>query len=140
MKVILLKDVAKVGRKFEVKELADGFARNFIIARGLGQVATESNLKRLEILKSEKQKNGAGARDLNGVKIILSAKANEEGHLFASIHKEEILKELQRQEGISLEIKQLELPEPIKAVGEHEVKVNYDAKTSTFFTILVRPS
>ncbi len=140
MKVILLKDVAKVGRRYEIKELADGFARNFIIARGLGEVASAANLKRLEILKNEKQKSNTTGRDLQSVTITLNAKANDEGHLFASIHKEEILNELQRQEGIKLELKQVELPEPIKAVGEHQVRVNYDAKTSTFFTILVRPS
>ena len=139
MKIILLRDVAKVGRRYEVKDLADGFARNFIIARGLGCLATPTNLQKIEKLKKTTP-DQTNYQPLDQITIQLTAKANENGHLFASLHVAEIARELKREHGIVLDPKLIDLEEPLKTVGEHRVRVNYDAKTSTFLTVLVRPS
>ena len=101
MKIILLKDVPKVGKKHETKEVPDGYGRNFLLKRGLAEIATASAIKRVEEIKKtaavEKKiqedllmKN---LEDLNDITITLKEKANEEGHLFAGIHKEEIISE-----------------------------------------------
>lgn len=122
MKVILTKDVAKVGRRHEIKELADGFARNFIIARNLGVIADEKNLKKLKIWQQEDgDKNKTGPTGEWAIKII--AKASEKGHLFASIHPEDISQALQKQHHLEIPAEIILLPEPIKALGNHQVEL-----------------
>lgn len=131
MKVILIKDVARVGRIGEVKNLSDGYARNFIIARGLGLAATSENLVRLEQSKlkkseTEKLEQELLKRELEKLAakpIIITARASETGHLFAAIHKAEILTELNKQAGLSLSDEAIILPQPIKSVGEHVITV-----------------
>lgn len=127
MKIILTKDVAKVGRRHEVKELADGFARNFIIARGLGVVATEKNLAKLKSESVEKKVQGDLLDKLLlelGDKVIkLEAKASDKGHLFASIHLVDILKALKAQHRLEITESMILLDEPIKTVGEHKVEL-----------------
>ncbi len=131
MKVILLADVAKVGRRHEVKELADGYARNFIIARGLGLVADKKNLAKLETLKSQSHSQASleGAMlakllvELKAAPLAISTKANPEGHLFAQIHAKEIAETLQRERRVMLRPEQLLIPVPIKTLGQHSVKI-----------------
>src|SRR6185369_3847278 len=99
MKVILLRDVPKVGQRYEVKEVAPGYGRNFIIARGFGLAVTAANLKQVESLKAgataERQVREElllkSVADLEKVSIEIKAKANPEGHLFASIHAKQIV-------------------------------------------------
>jgi large subunit ribosomal protein L9 len=127
MKVILTKDVAKVGRRHEVKELADGFARNFIIARGLGVLATEKNLAKLKAEHVEKAVQGdlldKLVSGLSNKVVKLEAKASDKGHLFASIHLAQILQALKDQHRIEIPESMVILPEPLKTVGEHHIQI-----------------
>lgn len=131
MKVILLTDITKVGRKYEVKEVSSGYAQNFLFPRKLAEIANKSKVKNAEILL----KRGEGERKLQeellhkniealrGVEITMSGKANKEGHLFQGIHKEEIAETLKKDASIYIDADMIELAHPIKAVGNHEIIV-----------------
>jgi len=144
MKVILLKDVAKVGRRYEVKELADGYARNFIIARSLGMMADAKNLKKLEGLKKRvglsQQLEGASLtrqlEKLGSLKVCLKAKANPEGHLFAGVHPDQIVKQLQADQGISFPSEAVVLEKAIKTVGEHLIKIKIADQIGQFLLVV----
>ena len=144
MQVILLTDVAKVGRKFEIKNVADGFGRNFLIARGLAEAATPSTLARLEKLRethAKKQKaheeiTSQNLAKLNGKTVTIKAKSNDIGHLFASINKDSIAKALEEQTGSVLSPDFLELEKPIKQIGTFTVPVSAFGKVADF-TLLV---
>lgn len=131
MKVILTRDLAKVGRKHEVKEVADGYARNFIIARGFGLPATRENLGQLAVwIKEQGRDERAQATILAELKekmgektLILKAKANAQGHLFASLHVAQILAALEQQFHLSLPADWLAKQEPLKEIGDYELKL-----------------
>ena len=134
MKIILLKEVKNLGRKGEVKEVADGFARNFLLPQGLVMMASEGNVKMYsrEKKKGEKRKE-KGVRGLknlekDGAKIVIKAKANEEGHLFAGIGKKEIVDFLEREMGVRIDSKIIKLDKKIKEIGEHVVEVGVGEK------------
>lgn len=143
MKIILLQDVSKVGRKFEVKELADGFARNFIIARGLGLLADQKNLARVEKLKKQQITEVALQQDLlektladlAGATLTISRKANPEGHLFAAVHVEDVAAALRTQFHLDLNPKMIHLPEPLKTVGQHQVEIKNPAGNGGAITV-----
>jgi len=140
MKVILLKDVAKIGKKFEVKEVSDGHAVNFLIPRGLAQIATGSSVKSVETMLAQKgtekkikedllMKNIA---DLKGAHVEVSEKANDKGHLFAGLHAQEIATLIQAQTRLQVSAEHIKLDKPIKEVGEHTIKVSVEGKEAEF--------
>ena len=140
MRVILLKDVAKVGQKFDVKDVADGYAINFLIPRGLVEAATEANVRKVEGRKKKEDtqrkvqqdlilKNIA---DLGEVIINIKAESNEKGHLFAGIHKEEISKVLKEQSRLDIPPQFINLEKPIKEIGEHLIEVQFEDKKTEF--------
>lgn len=131
MKIILIKDVAKVGRAYEIKELSDGFARNLIIARGLGLPATEENLKRLKMERDRQEISTkiqiklleSALEKLKGITIKIPAKVSEAGHLFAGLHERDIVEALKKFAHVDLPEEMIVLDEPIKTVGEKVVKL-----------------
>lgn len=131
MKVILLKDIPGTGRKNDVKEIAPGYASNFLFPQRLAVVATESALKTLEKTKvrsATEQKIQAellakNLESLNGAEIILKERANDEGHLFAGIHKDEILAEIKKQLKKEIPEAALILDTPIKTIGSTKVPI-----------------
>lgn len=140
MKVILLKDVPKVGRKYEVKEVANGFGRNVIMTRGLGLIASPANLVKLEeeVKKAEAATNlrqelvKKGIKELSGLELNLTGKANKEGHLFASIHKVDIAAAVKERAGVEIDPDWLLLDKPLKTVGEHPITLKVENQTVTF--------
>lgn len=138
MKVILLQDVAKVGRKYEVKTVADGFGRNFLLSRNLAMVADARNLARLEEMKlaaaaeialtQEEFKKALGKFEKKPVKI--KAKANESGHLFASIHASEIAT------AAGLPADYIVLDHPLKQTGEHTINLKHGELKGDFKLIV----
>ncbi|HEX9721983.1 MAG TPA: 50S ribosomal protein L9 [Candidatus Paceibacterota bacterium] len=133
MKVILLKDVPKIGKRFDVKEVAEGHARNFLLARNLAKVATPEALEWLhmqkELLEKKAEEDLKGmqelASSLDDLEVPLPVKVGEEGQLFESINAQKVadrLKEL----GYNVKKSQLKLEEPIKEVGEFPVKIELD--------------
>lgn len=134
MKVILLKDIKKLGRKYEVKEVADGYALNSLIPNKSVLPATPNHLKVIE----EKKKQSVLAKDTfknslkNSIeklpegKLIVSGKVNDKGALFAGIHKEQIIETFKKETGITIDPEYFDLEKPIKEVGEHHIILNID--------------
>lgn len=143
MKIILLRDIKNVGRKYQVKEVNDGFARNGLINKGSALPATPENLGKLKVemdavvrvaeIRSEFLDKGLKA--LNDLVITISAKANSEGHLFAAIHPREITAEVEKITGLKIDPAWVET-RPIKTVGEHEINLKVDNKKATFKVII----
>ena len=131
MKVILQADVKGTGKKGQVFEVADGFARNFLFPKKLAVEATTGNIqdishkKVLEERRKEKEKQDAVelANKLNALVIEVKTKTGEGGRLFGSVTSKEIAEDLRKQHGIVVDKRKLELKEPIKALGNFEVHV-----------------
>ena len=133
MKIILSQDITGVGRKGEVKNVSDGYARNFLLPNKLGQIATPAAIASADKLKKQMEqdkdvqkdileKNIKGLKDL---KVQLKAKANEKGHLFSIIHPDEISKILKEQHHLDIPSKMIEIEKPIKELGEHILKAKH---------------
>lgn len=128
MKVILFQDVPKVGRKNEVKDVSDGFARNFLLAKGLAKPATESALKQLETIQADLAKQAEAdlkaqeevATQIDGQELEMAVKADSTGKLYGSITPIKIAKFL-KDKGFDITKKNIKTVEPIKALGEYEV-------------------
>lgn len=132
MKVILLQDVSKVGKKHEVKDIADGYALNHLIPRSLAEPATAANIKKAEKMTakrtSEKEQGEEAIRSFLATAsqkgLTLTVGANDKGHLFKGVHADDIQKAASEQFGLELKSKSFELPEPIKEVGDWEVSIS----------------
>ncbi|NLO22140.1 MAG: 50S ribosomal protein L9 [Syntrophomonadaceae bacterium] len=131
MKVILIKDVKKLGTIGEIKEVSDGYARNYLIPQGLALEATATRLKETQEkdLKKQKQKGKeeAAARilqeKLEGKTVKLMARTGGSDKLFGAITAKEIAEALQKEYGAKIDRKKIELKEPIKHLGTYEAKV-----------------
>jgi large subunit ribosomal protein L9 len=139
MKVVLLQDVPKVGRKHEVKEVADGYARNFLLARGKAAPATPDMVAKINraIANSTARADIAEAqfeslvREMGERPLVMRAKANELGHLFAAITADQLAKRIADNYHAPLDSKSVELAEPIKSVGEHSIILKYNKSTAS---------
>ena len=137
MKIVLLQDIPKVGKKYDVKTVSDGHALNLLIPQGLAIVADAAALKRTEKFKAEETAHKKVQEDLllmnlkaiEGVTLEMSEKANEKGHLFAGVHKEEIIAKMKSEKHIDLLPDFIMLNKPIKAIGEHNVEIKVKDKT-----------
>lgn len=133
MKVILLKDVQDLGKKYEVKEVKNGHARNFLIPQGLAKAATKQTLKWLETRKEtmEKEieedlkKEQELASTLDGLEINIPVKVGDEGQLFESINSQKISEKL-KEMGFEIKKSKISLGEPIKALGEFPIKIGLE--------------
>ena len=144
MKIILLKDVAKVGRKHDVKNVADGYALNFLIPRGLAEKATPQALKKIESLKAneavEKKIQGEllvkNLETIEKLTLTLKEKANEKGHLFAGLTKERLAEEIFKATRLNSDPESILLDKPIKEIGKHKVTVEAMGKKAEFTVII----
>lgn len=140
MKVILLQDVRKVGKKHEVKNVADGYALNFLIPNKLAESATGSAMKKIDNLKAREAVEKKIKEDLllknlkglSGVTVEIKEPANDKGSLFKGVHSEEIVKALKEQGHLDLLPEYLVLDKPLKDVGEHEIEATVQSKTVKF--------
>ena len=131
MKVILLADVKGTGKKEQIVEVSDGYARNYLMPRGLAKEATSTAINAVKRAKSaedhreslRRQSAAETADHLRGQVIRLHARAGEKGRLYGSITNQEVADALEAQHGIKLEKRRVELAEPIRTIGEHEVSV-----------------
>jgi len=130
MKVILLRDVNKLGKMGDVKEVALGYARNFLIPRGLAKLATPEAATQIEEMKKveerkaelELKKFQELAEKLEGVEVVIKAKVGEGGKLYGSVTEEQIDQKL-KEMGFEIKKEQIKLEKPIKDAGGHEVVV-----------------
>ncbi len=146
MKVILKQDIKGVGRKYEIKNVADGYAVNFLLPRKLAEFASPDAVKRSEILQAataaeleiRESLTKAQIETLKTVKIELKKKANAKGSLFEKVHEEEISVALKSQAHADIAPEFIKLEAPIKEIGEHKVKVEV-GKNKGEFTLHLRP-
>lgn len=130
MKVLLLKDVYKLGRAGDVKRVADGYGRNFLLPQGLAVLATAGALKQVETIRTSasatrnqlnKELSGV-AEKLEKVVLTFAAKAGETGKLYGSITPQMIASALQEKSGFETDRRQLDM-QPIRVLGDHKVRV-----------------
>jgi large subunit ribosomal protein L9 len=129
MKVLLTKDVKGVGKSGEIKEVADGYGKNFLIGKGLALLATHEVLKKYESEQKKKIANEAAEIEklttikatLGNLKVIISKKLGNTGHLFGSVTKEEIADALMAQHNIEIDKKEIDTKAGIKTVGNHDL-------------------
>ncbi|RDY20400.1 50S ribosomal protein L9 [Criibacterium bergeronii] len=145
MQVILLKDIKGTGKKGDLKEVADGYARNYMFPRGLAEEASKTNLNLLAQKKSsdtfKKQTQEAEAleikKQLKDFTLLIKAKAGEENKLFGSITSKDIEQELLSQKGLSIDKKKIDLKEPIKTLGSFSVDLKlFTGVTSTLKVVV----
>jgi len=131
VKIILLTDVAKLGKKGEVKEVSNGYARNFLIPRGLAKELKEGDLKHYEKEKKLQQRrfeklkeeNENKLKDLSKKKIIIKAKAGSSGKLYGAVTSANIAEAISKEIGDEFDKKNIELDEHIKELGTYEVGI-----------------
>ena len=130
MKVILLDDVSKVGRRGEVRDVSDGYARNFLIPKKLALSATAGNLQNLEHIKTQQDAKAGRIKGeaetlrqrIEGMAYEETRQASEEGKLFGSVTAQDLVDFLGRQ-GVKIERRRVQLDEPIKTLGETSVPI-----------------
>jgi large subunit ribosomal protein L9 len=146
MKVILLQDIPKIGRKYDIKNIADGYARNFLLPRRLARLASaqseqqvakahERHIQESELTEELLNKNIAS---LKGHSVIIKEKANEKGSLFAGIGAERIAEAVRMELKLNIPPETIELAEPIKSVGEHTVAVRTGSVKADFVVNIAR--
>ena len=134
MKIILLKDVKKIGKKYEIKEVADGYALNSLIPNDIAVPATSGYVKMVEAKKKQdvllkedfKKAFEFAISKLPDGKLHIGGKVNEKGHLFAGIHEDQIIAEFKKETGVILSPEHFNLEKPIKEIGEHTVKLKIE--------------
>ncbi len=144
MKVILIKDVPNVGRKYEIKNVADGFALNMLIPRKLAQLATPAAVQRIEVMKakdtdSKRVQMELLSKNLDKIKELvlrIKEKANDKGHLFAGVTKEILAEEILKSIHLNIDPEWIELAKPLKEVGEHVVRLEVEGKKAEFKVVV----
>ena len=139
MKVILLQDVKSLGKKGEVVEVSEGYARNMLLKKGIGKEATGQNMNDLKLQKANAEKVAretpeaaqALGKEMEGKTVKISVKAGEGGRVFGSVSSKEIAEEMKKQLGYEVDKKKIVLESPIKALGVTNVAIKLHAKVTT---------
>ena len=138
MKVILIQDVKSLGKKGEIVNVSDGYARNYVLPKKLGVEATSANLNDLKLQKANAEKIAQehleAAQELAALmetkEVVLKMRSGEGGKAFGSISSKEIAAAAKQQCDLELDKKKIQLPEAIKALGVYEVDVKLHAKVT----------
>ncbi len=144
MLVILLENIDKLGNKGEVKNVKDGFARNFLFPRNLAVKATPELLKKAEEDKAkqeEKQKQKEKlvlelAKKIEGKRFIIKAKAGDEGQLFSAISSSKIADKI-KENGFEVDSKQLILKEAIKKIGDYKIEIEFKKDLKSTINVII---
>lgn len=144
MKVILLQDVESLGKKYEVKDVKDGYARNFLLPEKLVKPATKQALKWLsdqkEVIEKEAEEDLKKAQELasnmDGLELNIQVKVGEEGQLFESINSQKIIEKI-KEMGFEIKKSQVKLEEPIKELGEFPVSINLDHNLEVEIKVII---
>ena len=134
MKVILTKDVQNLGSAGDIKDVTDGYARNFLIPGGYVSVVTKDIIRQSEKIKEENKKLAEEglktaeelSRKMEGMSVMVKAKADKSGKLYAAIKEEEVLEVITSKGFKNIDKSKIIFKEPIKEVGEHEIIVSLD--------------
>ena len=144
MKIILMTDVPSLGHRGELKEVASGYARNFLLPKKLAVPATRGNLQNLEHLKRQRVREEAKARQeadamaarVAGLDFRVTARASEDGRLYGSVTAQDVAEFLERN-GVTVEKRRVLLAEPIKALGQYQVGVRLHAEVTAELPVTV---
>ena len=144
MKVILMADVPALGRRGELRDVATGYARNFLLPKKLAVPATPANLQNLEHLKRHRERAEskaleqarAAAEQIAGLTLAVTARASEDGRLYGSVSAQDIVDFLARHQ-LVVEKRRVQLEEPIKALGEYRVPVRLHLDVTAPLTVAV---
>lgn len=145
MRIVLRQDVDNVGKKGDLVDVADGYARNYLVPRGLAITATKGAVTQAESMRRAREVREAReletveavAGRLRGQSVRVSARAGEGGKLFGSVTASDIADAVQAQLALDLDRRKLELPEPIKELGSHEVSLHLHEGVEATFTVVV---
>jgi large subunit ribosomal protein L9 len=139
MRVILLQNISKLGNKYDVKRVADGYARNFLIPKGLVKVATEQTIKELKAQKAARSKEEQEiknkletlVKDLAHQEFRFTLKIGKKGEVFGSVTKDDI------KERLLMTNVEVNLERPIKKLGEHQVEINLGKGVKTTIKVII---
>ena len=148
MRVILKREVRGLGRPGDVKDVADGYAQNFLLPRGLAIEATAGELKHLaqerDSRRAKQDRAHADAEELakrlGSVTLVFKLKAGEQGKTFGSITSKDIADALQREHGVEVERTKVHLAEPVRSLGVHSVEVRLLPDVRASVTVAVEPA
>ena len=146
MKVILLKDVKGTGKKGEVKEVSDGYARNYLLAKKLAVVADNTSMKELneknksQEIKAQKEYEAAVelGKQMEELNVVIYSKAGDGGRLFGSITSKEIAEQIKKQHNIEVDKRKISLDEPIRVLGSRMVDIKIHQKVTTKMRVDVK--
>ena len=144
MKVILLQDIEKIGKKYDIKDVSNGFARNFLLPQGLAKIADEDNLEwakaqmdsKEEKAKTELEQTGDMVNQLDGYEIEIPVKVGDKGQLFEKVSSKKITEALQAQ-GFKVKNNQIELENDIHEAGEFDVKIKFEHNLETQIKVII---
>lgn len=144
MRVILLKDVENLGKKYEIKEVKNGYANNFLISKGLAKMADEKTIKwaeaqkEIEAKKAEEELKGVQelASKIDGIELMIPVKIGEQDQLFEKITAQKISEKL-KNAGFDVKKNQIDLTEPIQQIGEFPVKVKFSHNLEAEIKVIV---
>ena len=145
MRVVLLQEVPRLGKAGEVKDVASGYARNFLLPRGLAEFATPAAMKRVEEIREAEEKRQALlegemvslSQTVEGVEITLKAKVGAQERLYGAVTSGDIAEELKRVTGQDIDKRKIELEEPIRQLGEYEVLVRLSTEIAPKIKVVV---
>ena len=144
MKIILIKDVEKLGKKYEVKEVASGHARNYLIPRGLAIQASEKLLKWAEFQREIEEKKAEGklkkvsdiVSEIDGLEIEISVKVGKEDQLFEKINQQKISESFKKL-GFKVKKSQIDLEKPLEELGEFPVKIKFEHNLEAEIKVII---
>jgi large subunit ribosomal protein L9 len=145
MKVLLVQDVEHLGKSGEIKLVAGGFGRNYLLPKGFAVMATAGQIKQAEQRSAADRKRVDAARKdaeavaarLNGKSLSFTVKVGEQGRLYGSVTSADIAEQIEQQLKVELDRRKIMLDEPIKTVGTHEVKIRLVAGVESIVLVLV---
>lgn len=138
MKIILIEDVKSLGKKGQIVEVSDGYARNFVLPKKLGLEATGKNINDMKLQKANEEKIALEqlkaaedfAAEMEKKEVIVTIKSGEGGKTFGSISSKEIAEAAKSQCGMEIDKKKIQMPEAIKSLGVYEVSVKLHPKVA----------
>ena len=145
MKVILLKDVKNIGKAGEVKDVAAGYAQNFLFKKGFAEEATPGNLQKLEEQKEAKKQEAREELEdakelkekLEDIEVTIKMKSGEDGRLFGSVSTKQVVEAYKKEHDIKLDRRKLDMPEPLKALGYQKVDIKLHHEVTAVLKIHV---
>jgi len=148
MKIVLRDDVENLGRKGDVVDVADGYARNFLVPRGLAMKATKGVVQQAEAMRRNRAAKEVRDRDaaqanavaIAGMRLEITARAGDGGKLFGSVTAADVAEALLAQKAVEVDRRKVGLDEPIKEIGETEVEVRLHPDVTATLTVVVAGS